>query len=59
MGYNPQSPAATGPFPGDNHLALAAKRGLGTNDPQRIEVVGLPMEQARHPFHWEPARRDI
>jgi uncharacterized protein (DUF362 family) len=58
MGYDPQAPAATGPFPGDNHLALAEKRGLGTNDPRRIEVVGLTLAQARHPFGWEPAERN-
>lgn len=57
MGYDPQAASATGPFPGDNHLALAAQRGLGTNDPKRIEIVGLPLAQARHPFQWEPRRR--
>lgn len=58
MGYDPMSAAATGPFPGDNHLALAANRGLGTNDPKRIEVIGLTLQQARHPFGWEPAARN-
>lgn len=57
MGYDPQAATATGPFPGDNHLALAAKRGLGTNDPKRIDVVGLSLDAARHPFHWEPGER--
>ncbi len=57
MGYDPQTAAATGPFPGDNHLAMAAQRGVGTNDPKRIEVVGLPLEQAKHPFGWEPDER--
>ena len=57
MGYDPQASRATGPFPGDNHLALAAKRGIGTNDPKRIEVVGLSVAEARHPFRWEPAER--
>ena len=57
MGYDPRAASATGPFPGDNHLTLAAQRGLGTNDPRRIEVVGLTVAQARHPFGWEPARR--
>ncbi len=59
MGYDPQGQAATGPFPGDNHLALAAAVGLGTNDPARIEVVGLPVKEARHPFRWEPEKRNI
>ncbi|HZO91534.1 MAG TPA: DUF362 domain-containing protein [Chthonomonadaceae bacterium] len=58
MGYDPQARSATGPFPGDNHLALAARRGLGVHDPHRIEVVGLPLAQAAHPFHWEPAWRN-
>ena len=57
MGYDPQAASASGPFPGDNHLALAAKRGLGTNDPKRIEVIGLTVAQARHPFKWEPKQR--
>lgn len=58
MGYDPTGAAATGPFPGDNHLALAAQRGLGTNDPKRIEVIGLSIKQALHPFGWEPDNRN-
>jgi uncharacterized protein (DUF362 family) len=58
MGYDPLAKAATGPFPGDNHLALAADLGLGTNDPKEIEVVGLSLEDARYPFRWAPAKRD-
>jgi uncharacterized protein (DUF362 family) len=58
MGYDPQAAAATGPFPGDNHLALAAAVGLGTNDLKQIEVVGLPLKEALHPFQWEPRERD-
>jgi uncharacterized protein (DUF362 family) len=58
MGYDPTAPAATGPFPGDNHLALAAALGLGTNNPKEIEVVGLPLKDALHPFRWEPAARN-
>ena len=58
MGYDPLAKAATGPFPGDNHLALAAELGLGTNDPKEIEVVGLSLEDARYPFRWEPAKRN-
>ena len=50
MGYDPQAPAGADPFPGDNHLQLAALAGLGTNDPARIEVRGLSIEQARFPF---------
>ncbi len=59
MGYDPMSPRATGPFPGDNHLAMAAELGLGTNDPRRIEVVGLSLTEARHPYNWQPPERNI
>lgn len=59
MGYDPTAAPGTGPFPGDNHLALAAALGLGTNDPSKIEVVGLPLDQARHPFGWEPRERSV
>jgi hypothetical protein len=58
MGYDPMARAGTGPFPGDNHLALAAALGLGTNNPREIEVRGLPVKQALHPFRWEPAARN-
>lgn len=58
MGYDPMSAPGTGPFPGDNHLALAASLGLGTNDPKRIEVVGLSIKEALHPFGWEPRQRN-
>ena len=51
-GLRPEGAPGTGPFPGDNHLALAAALGLGTNDPKRIEVVGLSLKEARHPFGW-------
>ncbi len=59
IGYDPTAPRATGPFPGDNHLAMAAELGLGTNDPSRIEVVGLPLAEARHPYDWQPPERNI
>ena len=58
MGYDPMAAAATGPFPGDNHLAMAASFGLGTNDPKEIEVLGLSLSEARHPFGWEPKQRN-
>lgn len=58
MGYDPTAKSGTGPFPGDNHLALAAQLGLGTHDPKRIEVVGLSLPEARHPFRWEPRERN-
>src|SRR5262249_38287759 len=58
MGYDPMSAPATGPFPGDNHLAMAAKLGLGTNDPKQVEILGLSLREARHPFRWEPSERN-
>ena len=58
MGYDPMAAPGTGPFPGDNHLAMAAALGLGTNDPKQIEVVGLSLKEARHPFGWEPRQRN-
>jgi uncharacterized protein (DUF362 family) len=57
MGYDPMAKSATGPFPGDNHLALAALLGLGTHNPKEIEVRGLSIQQALHPYGWEPAAR--
>ncbi len=59
MGYDPMAARSTGPFAGDNHLAMAASFGLGTNDPKEIEVLGTPLAQARHPFGWEPSQRNV
>jgi len=50
MGYDPQADHMQFPFPGENHLKLLASVGVGTNDLKRIEVRGLPIDQARHPF---------
>ena len=50
MGYDPQAPAGTRPFPGENHLALAAAKGVGTNDLARIEVRGLSVAAARYVY---------
>jgi uncharacterized protein (DUF362 family) len=50
MGFNPQADHMEHPFRGENHLRLLASRGVGTNDPSRIDVVGLPLEKALHPF---------
>ena len=57
MGYDPMAAPGTGVFPGDNHLAMAAKLGLGTHNPKEIEVVGLSIKDALHPFGWEPSAR--
>ncbi len=58
MGYDPAAERATGPFPGDNHLAMAAAHGLGTINLREIEVVGMSVKEALHPFRWEPAERN-
>ncbi|HEU4754546.1 MAG TPA: DUF362 domain-containing protein [Armatimonadota bacterium] len=58
MGYDPLAARATGPFPGDNHLKLAMDLGLGTANPKEIEVLGLPLREALHPFNWEPSGRN-
>jgi hypothetical protein len=55
MGFNPQADHMEHPFPGENHLRFLASKGLGTNDPSRIEVVGLPLEEAIYPFDKEVA----
>jgi uncharacterized protein (DUF362 family) len=58
MGYDPLAKSATGPFPGDNHLTMAMELGLGTANPKEIEVLGLPLKDAVHPFKWEPSGRN-
>ncbi len=55
MGYNPAADHGHFPFPGENHLKWAAEAGLGTNEPSRIEVVGLSLRDARYPFRVAPA----
>ena len=55
MGFDPQAPSGQHPFPGDNHLEMLAANGMGTNDLSQIEVVGLPLSEAVHPFDPQPA----
>ena len=51
MSYDPKSDRGSGPFiRGNNMLKLAEAAGLGTTDLSRIEVVGLPIAQARINF---------
>lgn len=57
MGYDPLAASGTGPFPGDNHLKMAMDLGLGSADPKKIEVRGLSLKEATHPFNWLPAKR--
>jgi uncharacterized protein (DUF362 family) len=56
MGCDPLAAGGTGPFPGDNHLALAAQLNLGSNDPRAIEVRGVPIADAIRPFGWVAPR---
>ncbi|NQT17772.1 MAG: DUF362 domain-containing protein [Planctomycetes bacterium] len=55
MGFDPQAPSGQHPFPGDNHLQMLAGNGMGTNDLSQIEVAGLPLSEAVHPFDPQPA----
>ncbi len=51
MGFDPAAPGYSDPFPSSqNHIALAAEQGLGTNRLDEIEVRGLSIEEARFPF---------
>ncbi len=50
MGFDPQAPDNKPPFPGHNYLNLLASVGMGTNDLSQIEVLGLPLKEAVHPF---------
>ena len=56
MGFDPQAEHGRFPFQGDNQLRLLAAAGVGTNDPQRIEVRGLPLAQAVFPYQPQVPR---
>jgi len=56
MGYDPTVEHNKFPFPGENHLRWLALAGIGTNDPKRIEVRGLSIANARHPFRQPDER---
>ena len=58
MGFDPQAPHDQFPFQGDNHLRLLASVGVGTSDLDQIEVAGLPLKEAVHPFRPRPAAGD-
>jgi uncharacterized protein (DUF362 family) len=57
MGYDPTADHKTFPFMGENHLKLLASVGVGTNDPERIEVRGLAVKEALYPFN--PKRLEV
>jgi uncharacterized protein (DUF362 family) len=52
MGYaNPRAPRGQGAFKFcENTLLLAEQAGLGTADLAQIDLRGLPLEKARHPY---------
>lgn len=51
MGFDPQAEPMTGPFVrSDNHVALAAEIGLGTNRLADIDVVGAPINDVKVTF---------
>ncbi len=51
MGYADPRAQGVRPFEScDNHLLLAEQAGLGTADLGRIDVRGLEIEKARHPY---------
>jgi uncharacterized protein (DUF362 family) len=51
MSYDPRSDRGSGPFVrGNNSLKLGEAVGIGTTDLKRIEVVGLPINQAKIDF---------
>jgi uncharacterized protein (DUF362 family) len=51
MGYNPRAERGTPPFQKcDNILRLAEAHGVGTTDLKRIDIRGVPIEQALYRF---------
>jgi uncharacterized protein (DUF362 family) len=52
MGFaNPSAGRGTAPFEDcDNHLLMAEQAGIGVADLAQIDVRGLSIEQARHPY---------
>ena len=51
MGFDPMAERGAAPFEkSDNTLRLAEQLGLGTRDLKRIEVLGVPIAQARIDF---------
>ncbi len=51
MGFDPRAARGAGAFARcENHLLLAEQKGLGTADLRRIDVRGLTLDEARHPY---------
>lgn len=53
MGFNPRAARGTGAFTKarcENHLLLAEQKGVGIADLARIDLRGLSLDEARHPY---------
>lgn len=51
MGYDPRAKRGAAPFEKcDNTLLLAERMGLGSADLKQIEVLGVPIQEARYAF---------
>jgi uncharacterized protein (DUF362 family) len=50
MGYDPKAKHGQPPFPGENYLQLLDSVGVGSSDTKRIEIAGLSLDKAIHPF---------
>ena len=53
MGFDPRAGRGVGAFAKagcQNHLLLAEQMGLGSADLQRIDIRGLTLDEARHPY---------
>ena len=59
MGYDPQADHFQFPFPGENHLRLLHSVGIGEIDPKKIEVRGLALKDAVHPFNPKHEQLEI
>ena len=51
MGYNPAAHPGQFPFMGENHLKLLAEKKIGTIELDKIDVRGLALNEAVHPFN--------
>jgi len=59
MGYDPLAGHFEFPFPSENHLRLLHSVGVGEIDPKKIEVRGLPLQEAVYPFNPKHEPLDI
>jgi hypothetical protein len=55
MGFDPMAERGTVPFEdGDSALKLAEELGVGTRDLKRIEVIGVPIAEAKFDYRAVP-----